>query len=65
MHLSRLPVSPMRGGPLVNAGTLHLLGRRSTLADAVALQRTSRKAFVRLVPIRRGWLVFELREAQS
>lgn len=45
------------------SGSVHLLGRRGSLADAIALQRASRKAFVRIVPLRRGWLIFELREA--
>ena len=42
--------------------TPRLLGRASTAEEAVGLQRRYRAAFVRLVPLRRGWLVFEMRD---
>lgn len=49
----------------MNGGTRHLLGRRSDLAACVELARHHGIVFYRLVPLSRGWLVFENREAQS
>ena len=38
--------------------TLRMLGRATTAEEAIRLQRDHRAAFVHLVPLKRGWLVF-------
>lgn len=48
----------------MNDGSVHLLGRRGSPEEAVALARSLRVPFWRLVPLSKGYLVFELREAQ-
>jgi len=45
-------------------GTRHLLGRRTDLEGCVDLARRHRIGFYRIVPLSRGFLVFELREAK-
>jgi hypothetical protein len=46
-------------------GSVHLLGRRGDAAAAVALARHHGVPFYRLVPLRRGFLIFENREAPA
>ena len=45
-------------------GSVHLLGRRGDEAAAVQLARHHGVPFYRLVPLTRGYLVFELREQE-
>lgn len=47
-----------------NQGTRHLLGRRSDEAACVELARHHGIVFYRLVPLSRGFLVFENEEAR-